>query len=56
MFRSGSDFMNIWDVILIALIAGAFVGAVVFTIRKKKSGGGCCGSSCDGCSKCEKKE
>jgi len=41
--------MNTIDFILLAVIAAAFITAVVFCIRRKKQGMGCCGG-CENCS------
>ena len=44
--------MNIWDIVILLIIAAA-VGAGIFVRRKnKKEGKGCCG--CSGCDKCKK--
>jgi len=40
--------VNIWDIILLVLIAAAFIAALRKTIKKRKNG--CCGS----CSTCGK--
>ncbi|MBR1384948.1 MAG: FeoB-associated Cys-rich membrane protein [Ruminococcus sp.] len=47
--------MNTADIILIILIAAAFLGAVVLCIHRKKHGKGCCGgrTGCAGCSYAE---
>ena len=44
--------MNLIDIVLIAVIAAAFILAVVSCIRQKKKGS-CCGncSDCNGCKK-----
>ena len=51
--------MNLWDVLLSAVIIVALALAVAFCIRKKTRGDGCCGSggSCDGCrGRCEQEK
>ena len=50
--------MNLWDVLLSAVIIVALALAVAFCIRKQTRGDGCCGSggNCAGCrGSCEKK-
>lgn len=49
--------MSALDIILLVMICGAVIGAVLYIIKKKKSGGciGC--SGCSGCSKsCQAQE
>ena len=43
--------MNVWDILLLALIAGAVVLAVCKIHRDRKKGKGClsCGGNCSGC-------
>ena len=42
--------MNIYDYIVLAIVAAALICAVVFMIKRRKNGGGCCGSgSCGNC-------
>ena len=44
--------MHIIDYVLLAVVALAAIGAVVFLIRRRHTGG-CCGSgSCTGCTGC----
>ncbi len=43
--------MNLWDILIIALVAIAVVLAVCVIIRNKKKGKGCCGDCCQ-CSGC----
>ena len=43
--------MNAVDILLIILIAAAFISAVVFCIINRKRGKNCCGN-CDGCNGC----
>ena len=38
--------MNIWDIVIIALIALAFIAAVIGIIKRKKRG---CGGGCNNC-------
>ena len=46
--------MNLWDVLLTAVIIAALALAVTLCIRKKTRGDGCCGGSCTGCrGRCE---
>lgn len=47
--------MNIVDIILIVLIAAAFLAAVTVCIRSKKDGRGC-GGNCSGCIGCRYKK
>lgn len=51
VFDRKSDNMNRYDIVLIAIIAVCVLAAVLFMIRRKKNGGGCCGNcgSCQGC-------
>ena len=43
--------MNVWDILLILLIAAAFVLAVGKWIRDRRRGG--CGCGCGGCTGCD---
>lgn len=43
--------MNVWDIVIGALVAAAVIGAVLSAIKRKKSGSSCCGD----CSKCNKR-
>ena len=44
--------MNIWDIVIVAILVLVIAGAV-FTIIKRKKKGGCCGSGCTGnCAQC----
>ena len=46
--------MNLWDVLLTAVIIAALALAVAFCVHKKKRGGGCCDGNCARCrSRCE---
>ncbi len=50
--------MNIWDAVILLLVAVALGVAVWIIIKNRKSGKSCCGdcSSCRGCSKgCQEK-
>ena len=48
--------MNIWDVLLSAVIIAALALAVAVCFRKKQRGGGCHGN-CAGCrSRCEDRD
>ncbi|MBQ9061249.1 MAG: FeoB-associated Cys-rich membrane protein [Eubacterium sp.] len=41
--------MNIYDILLIVILAAIIISALVFTIRRKKQGGCSCGcAGCDG--------
>ncbi|MBO4836086.1 MAG: FeoB-associated Cys-rich membrane protein [Clostridia bacterium] len=42
--------MNIWDAVILAVVAGAVVFAVISLHRRKKAGRCTCG--CDGCPGC----
>ena len=39
--------MNIWDILLVILLAVILIAALTFSIRKRKQGG--CGCGCAGC-------
>ena len=43
--------MNIWDIVIVAVLVLVIVGAVCSIVKCKKSGG-CCGGSCGQCSCC----
>mgnify|MGYP002627215976 CR=1 FL=1 len=43
-----SDMMNIWDIVVIGIVAVAVVGAVLLSIRTKRKGRSCCGE----CARC----
>ena len=46
--------MNLWDVLLTAVIVAALALAVAVCVRKKKRGDSCCGGNCAGCrGRCE---
>lgn len=44
--------MNIWDIVILAVVALMLVGAGYLAFHRKKSGG-CCGDCCK-CAKCDK--
>ena len=44
--------MNVFDMIIVAVIALILIGAVVLTVRRKKRGGCSCG--CSDCTLCDK--
>ena len=46
--------MNIWDIVLSAVIVAAAVTAIAVIIRNKKHGKGCCGD-CTKCCGCDAK-
>ena len=46
--------MNIWYIVIIAVLVLRIVGAVCTIIKRKKKGG-CCGGSCGQCSCCKEK-
>lgn len=46
--------MNIWDIVIVAVLVLVIAGAV-FTIIKRKKNGGYCGGSCSQCSCCKEK-
>ena len=45
--------MNLWDVLLTAVIIAALALAVALCVRKKKRGNSCCGNCADCRSSCE---
>lgn len=47
--------MNIWDVIITAIIIIAVAAAVIVTVKNKRNGKPSCGGDCAGCQiKCKK--
>ena len=48
--------MNTIDIILLAVIGAALIGAVLLWRYKKKHGGGCCGDCCNCHSDCRDKK
>ena len=44
--------MNVYDVIIVAVVAVILIGAVVLAVRRKKRGGCSCG--CSDCGLCDK--
>ena len=46
--------MNLWDILILLVIAAAAVLALVRIRRRKTAGKGCCGM-CEGCSLCSRK-
>ena len=41
--------MNVWDILLILLLAAAVAWAVIRCVQMKKKGGTTCGGNCAGC-------
>lgn len=46
--------MNIWDIVIGAVLVLVIAGAIIATVKRKKKGG-CCGGSCGECSCCKEK-
>ena len=44
--------MNIWDLLIVALLAAVVVFAAVRIVKRKKRGKGCCGCDCASCGGC----
>lgn len=42
--------LNVGDVVILGALGACVVLAVVFSVRRRRRGGGCCG--CSGCSGC----
>lgn len=48
--------MNVYDYIILALVLVGIVSAVIFSVRRRKKGGGCCGSCQDCQANCKTRE
>ncbi len=44
--------MSAWEIILLVVIMGLAVFGLVWSIRRNKKKGGCCGEKCSGCPAC----
>ncbi len=44
--------MNGWDILIIVLLALAVTAAIIFRIKKRRKGEGCCGDCSSCCSDC----
>ncbi|MGN0492021.1 MAG: FeoB-associated Cys-rich membrane protein [Acutalibacteraceae bacterium] len=47
--------MNIYDYIILSVVAVLLVAAVIFIIKRSKSGRHFCGGDCKACGLCDKK-
>ncbi len=41
--------MNVWDILILVLIAGMVIAGFVVRNKRKKEGKGCCSGSCSSC-------
>ena len=46
--------MNIWDILIIVLLAAVVVFAAVRIVKNRKQGKGTCGCDCASCAGCDK--
>ncbi len=46
--------MNVWDFVILGIIALAVAGAILSIRRQRKKGGSTCGYGCEGCQLCDK--
>lgn len=47
--------MNIYDYIILIIVAVLFIAAVVYIVKRSKSGRHFCGGDCKGCGLCAEK-
>ena len=47
--------MNIYDYIILSIVAVLFIAAVIYLIKRRKSGRHFCGGDCKGCGFCAEK-
>ena len=43
--------MNLWDIVILLLVAGAAALAVRSRVRARKNGSSCCSAGCSACGK-----
>ena len=44
--------MNVWDILILCLLAGALILALRSHRRARRNGSSCCSVGCEGCSRC----